>query len=288
MKQYGTWSRRSSSNDTMTSDTLTNFLNMSTSSPRSSNTSLPFAEDAIRQNQDEWEHIERIFYGEEPLPEDEKTREEFQDWMETFPYLRVVGRRVNTERFRTTRNPIYHEEVIAVDPPNPSSMTRRDGQDTVRHSNGSKVSLMVGSRSGQALSRRYDCGDGEDLRHHRGGDLPSGPNRSTVTSKKDLLVRPGGLASNSANLFRLPTINALSINSSTSKWPSSGSSSGGKTTAARPSPLKSTLTLPMLNVDQLITFGDLLTTRSISALYSQPGEEQRKIKRGSKTVQRYK
>lgn len=274
MKQVGPWSRRSS-NDTMTSDTLTNFLNMSTSSPRSSSTSLPFAEDAVRQNQEEWEHIERIFYGEEPLPEDEKTREEFQDWMDTFYYLRVVGRRVNTERFRTNRNVIYHEEVIAKDPP--------DARNTENRS--SKLVVVGGSKSGQILSRRFDC-DGGEIR-----TLPV-INSYTVAQPKGKDVqtaRPGGLASNSANIFRLPGIELTSSNSN--KWSTTSYSDPVQATS-RPMPLKSTLTLPSLNVDKL-TFGDLLTTRSISALHSQPtGDEQRIRKRhgnrGSNIQERYK
>lgn len=272
MKQVGPWSRRSS-NDTMTSDTLTNFLNMSTSSPRSSSTSLPFAEDAVRQNQEEWEHIERIFYGEEPLPEDEKTREEFQDWMDTFYYLRVVGRRVNTERFRTNRNVIYHEEVIAKDP--------QDARNTEHRS--SKLMVVGGSKSGQILSRRIDC-DGGEIR-----TLPV-ISSYTVAQHKDVSsARPGGLASTSANIFRLPTINLTS--SSCNKWSTTSYSDPVQATS-RPMPLKSTLTLPSLSTDKL-TFGDLLTTRSISALHSQPtGDEQRIRKRHgnrvSKIEERYK
>lgn len=251
----GPWSRRSSE-DTLTSDTLTNFLNTSASSMRSSSASLPFAEEAINQNQQEWEHIERIFYGEEPLPADQKTREEFLDWMETFPYLRVVGQKVNTDRFRTGRNPIYHEETLVIDPPPPN---RRLEEQHCRDY-GVKSSV-VGSRSGQILARRYPC-DCDDPRHYS-KDIP-GLRGSSLTPReitkpnKDFVVmtaRPGGLASNSANLFRLPSIPPT-------KW--SGFSRHPQKTS-KPSPLKSTITLPILNVDKLLTFGDLLTTRSISA-----------------------
>uniref|UniRef100_A0A1B0DHA1 DUF3719 domain-containing protein n=1 Tax=Phlebotomus papatasi TaxID=29031 RepID=A0A1B0DHA1_PHLPP len=86
---------------------------------RSSTGSIPWAEDAIRQNQEEWERIERMFYGEEDLPTDAKTRQEFLEWMTAFPHLRISGAQM----------PIYYdperlpeadgdfEEVLCIDPP---------------------------------------------------------------------------------------------------------------------------------------------------------------------------
>lgn len=44
----------------------------------SSSSSYKWAADARLQNKQEWEQIERIFYAEEPLPEDTKTKQEFK------------------------------------------------------------------------------------------------------------------------------------------------------------------------------------------------------------------
>lgn len=84
---------------------------------RSSISSIPWAEDAIQQNQDEWEHIERMLYGEEPLPTDPKLRNEFSDWMTKFPHLRVIGQTVPFH-FDCCAVPsdLNYEETIALDP----------------------------------------------------------------------------------------------------------------------------------------------------------------------------
>lgn len=59
----------------------------------SSVNSIPWAEDVVKQNQILWDSIERMFYGEEPLPEnDAKLRNEIIEWTEHFPYLRIVGK----------------------------------------------------------------------------------------------------------------------------------------------------------------------------------------------------
>lgn len=275
MAQSGQWSRRSS-NDTLTSDTLTNFLDSSNrSSNRSSTGSLPFPleNELIRQNHQEWLHLERIFYGEEPLPADEKTREEFLDWMETFPHLRLIGKSVNTDRFRINRNPIYHEEIIAADPPPPADYrTLRRGMD---------FQPNLTSKSGLLLTRRFDCDFGDDC------DRDLTPRIRPGKRNKELVVltaRPGDLTSNSANLCRLPVISSSSSN----RWiptaverkrpdPSHISGDLGQR-MGRPSPLKSTITLPLINVDRLpVTFGDLLTTRSISAIQN----HQQALKKGN-------
>jgi hypothetical protein len=51
------------SNDTEIQFSPTNSLGQ-----QSSIGSIPWAEDAILENKEEWEKIERIFYGEEDLP----------------------------------------------------------------------------------------------------------------------------------------------------------------------------------------------------------------------------
>ena len=54
--------------------------------------SIPWAEDAIKQNQEEWERIERIFYGEEELPRNKKIAQEIMEWQKKFPHLRINGK----------------------------------------------------------------------------------------------------------------------------------------------------------------------------------------------------
>ncbi|GAB0087341.1 hypothetical protein DMENIID0001_016370 [Sergentomyia squamirostris] len=85
-----------------------------------SQSSIPWAEDAIRQNQLEWERIERIFYGEEELPSDPKTRQEFTEWMTAFPHLRVTGRQIapfcDLELLPEAHGGDF-EEILAIDPP---------------------------------------------------------------------------------------------------------------------------------------------------------------------------
>lgn len=103
------------------SDTLTelSFSRSPTSSlGRSSTGSIPWAEDAVKQNQLEWERIERIFYGEEELPNDSKIRDEFLEWMTAFPHIRVLGKSLTVAENPLAKNsdPFY-EEIFAMDPP---------------------------------------------------------------------------------------------------------------------------------------------------------------------------
>ncbi|XP_058462866.1 uncharacterized protein LOC131437471 [Malaya genurostris] len=103
------------------SDTLTelSFSRSPTSSlGRSSTSSIPWAEDAIKQNQLEWERIERMFYGEEELPKESKIREEFLEWMTAFPHLRINGCAIRIQENPAAKptDPFY-EEVLAIDPP---------------------------------------------------------------------------------------------------------------------------------------------------------------------------
>lgn len=86
----------SSSSDTTCDEATDIWLTSATSSQgrSSSISSIPWAEDAIKQNQEEWETIEQMFYGELPLPTNKKIREEFEEWMAKFPHIRIVGRQI--------------------------------------------------------------------------------------------------------------------------------------------------------------------------------------------------
>lgn len=76
------------------SDDYHKILYSSSSHDRSSVGSIPWAEDAIKQNQLEWERIERMFFGEEALPDnDPELRREIVEWTTAFPHLRVVGKK---------------------------------------------------------------------------------------------------------------------------------------------------------------------------------------------------
>ncbi|XP_053698243.1 uncharacterized protein LOC128745237 [Sabethes cyaneus] len=102
------------------SDTLTelSFSRSTSSLGRSSTGSIPWAEDAVKQNQLEWERIERIFYGEEKLPNDSKIREEFLEWMTAFPHLRVLGKSLTVlENLSAKSSDPFYEEIFAIDPP---------------------------------------------------------------------------------------------------------------------------------------------------------------------------
>lgn len=95
------------------------FTSPSASFDGSSVNSIPWAEDVVKQNQELWERVERMFYGEESLPtNDIKLRNEIIEWTEHFQYLRVSGEQM----------PIYFsnnvipseprfEEILSIHPP---------------------------------------------------------------------------------------------------------------------------------------------------------------------------
>ena len=102
------------------SDDLTEenwFSSPTTSFDGSSINSIPWAEDVIKQNQEEWNRLERMFYGEEKLPADEKLRNEILEWTGRFPHLRIVGEQAaiyyDPNALPTDSS---HEEVFAVHP----------------------------------------------------------------------------------------------------------------------------------------------------------------------------
>lgn len=99
--------------------------------------SIPWAEDAIQQNQSEWERIERIFYGEEELPDDKKTRDEFREWIRVFPHFRVIGKPVkiheNPREATIQQSDPDYEEVFAIDPPPPTTGRKSSRRNTTRN-----------------------------------------------------------------------------------------------------------------------------------------------------------
>ncbi|XP_050069986.1 uncharacterized protein LOC126558085 [Anopheles maculipalpis] len=123
----------SDDDDDEESDTLTELSreSLTSSQGRSSIGSIPWAEDAIKQNQNEWERIDRMFYGEEDLPCDAKLREEILEWTSIFPFLRVTGKPITiVESVHAKGNDPFHEEIFMIDPPLPSrTRSSRSGRD---------------------------------------------------------------------------------------------------------------------------------------------------------------
>lgn len=88
------------------------FSSPTTSFDGSSVNSIPWSEDVIKQNQEEWERIEKIFYGEENLPKnDEKLRNEIIEWTNRFPHLRIIGEQapIYFDSNAVPSDPLYEE-----------------------------------------------------------------------------------------------------------------------------------------------------------------------------------
>lgn len=95
------------------------FTSTSASFDGSSVNSIPWAEDVVKQNQELWERVERMFYGEESLPTtDRKLRSEIVEWTSHFPYLRVAGTSVPVHYSNNVISSDPHfQEVLAAHPP---------------------------------------------------------------------------------------------------------------------------------------------------------------------------
>lgn len=113
---------------TLTDVTLTSAVN-SPGNTSNSSFSIPWAEDAIRQNKELWERVEAMLYGEEEPDGDEATKRELKEWMEEFPHLRIMGRPCVTHCTSSTllraSDPNY-QEVFAMHP----GPFRQDGEST--------------------------------------------------------------------------------------------------------------------------------------------------------------
>lgn len=129
----------------------------------SSVNSIPWADDVIKKNQEIWERVERMFYGEEPLPnDDQKLRNEIVEWTTHFPYLRVTG--VQMPMYFSSNaiasDPNY-EETFAVHPPERRSGAnrtddryRRLHDDSFTQSLADNIEKCLRITSGPLLSRR--------------------------------------------------------------------------------------------------------------------------------------
>lgn len=105
----------STESDDLTEDNW--FSSPTTSFDGSSVNSIPWAEDVVKQNKETWDRIERWFYGEEPLPADDKLRHEIIEWTTQFPHIRVIGEQTPIY-YESMATPIdsHYEELIDVHP----------------------------------------------------------------------------------------------------------------------------------------------------------------------------
>lgn len=102
------------------------FLSPSVSNDGSSVNSIPWADDVVKQNQETWERVERMFYGEESLPDnDVKLSNEIREWTKQFPYFRVSGTPMlitaaattdSNDSNDTVPSDPYFEEILAIHP----------------------------------------------------------------------------------------------------------------------------------------------------------------------------
>ncbi|XP_004530965.1 uncharacterized protein LOC105664434 [Ceratitis capitata] len=70
----------------------------SSSIDRSSIGSIPWADDAIKQNQLDWEKVERMLSGEDELPDEPDLRNEIEEWQTKFPQLMRTKTSLNTSQ----------------------------------------------------------------------------------------------------------------------------------------------------------------------------------------------
>ncbi|XP_067617733.1 uncharacterized protein [Eurosta solidaginis] len=89
---------------------------------RSSIGSIPWADDAIKQNQMAWEQVERMLSGEEPLPTEPDLRNEILEWQEKFPQL--LGKKIGVE---ATQNNFAQENYRTM------NITRTFPDDLISH-----------------------------------------------------------------------------------------------------------------------------------------------------------
>lgn len=143
------------------------FTSPSTSVDGSSVNSIPWADDVVNKNQEIWERIERMFYGEETLPtNDDKLRNEIQQWTTQFPYLRVIGTAmpIYSSGKHMTNDPNY-EEVISMHPlypnerqlpPNKTAQERlyRSAKDDQHEALANNIGKCLRITSGPLLTRR--------------------------------------------------------------------------------------------------------------------------------------
>lgn len=124
------------------------FFSSSASHDGSSVNSIPWAEDVVKQNQELWERVERMFYGEESLPDsDIKLSNEIREWTTHFPYFRITGTAMpinaSTENSDVIPSDPYFEEILAIHP-NPEMNTCKSAAAMVSTARASSRHLPTG------------------------------------------------------------------------------------------------------------------------------------------------
>lgn len=160
----------STGSDDLTEDNW--FSSPTTSFDGSSVNSIPWAEDVVKQNKEEWDRIERMFYGEEPLPADEKLRTEIIEWVERFPHIRVAGQQ--SPIFydpNAVPEPSSFEEVIEVHPSCTPMLFSKSDRMNQRLEQVLEDSLHIDLDYDHRKSKS-SCYDGQTHRgHHEKGDI---------------------------------------------------------------------------------------------------------------------
>ncbi|XP_055617674.1 uncharacterized protein LOC129763002 [Toxorhynchites rutilus septentrionalis] len=186
------------------SDTITelSFSRSPTSSlGRSSTGSIPWAEDAVKQNQQEWERIERMFYGEEELPKDSKIREEFVEWMTAFPHLRIVGNGITVQESPLSKcSDQFHEEIFAIDPPSASRIRSSKSGKVVKQVKECELQLVPND-----IERYLHISSGHVMRNNHRNAKDLFKNNDSLVSFVDTVEKP--LKQKSSNNLVIPTSN---------------------------------------------------------------------------------
>lgn len=173
-------------NLTSDSDELTEdnwFTSPTTSFDGSSVNSIPWADDVIKQNKDEWEHIERMFYGEDDLPDDKKLRNEILEWTNRFLHLRVMGKQASIYHIGDERYPSNvdsHVETLAI---HPICGSARHQPSTYRHHNGKSTNSRMNVLF--PVRESYSSIDNELEKHLQIASRPLLARRNVARSPRD-------------------------------------------------------------------------------------------------------
>lgn len=179
----------STESDDLTEDNW--FSSPTTSFDGSSVNSIPWAEDVVKQNKELWDRIERWFYGEESLPNDDKIRNEIIDWTTRFPHIRVVGEQA----------PIYFDESVT---PNDSNYEELIEVHPTTISKTAPVNRHLGQIQNDSL--HIDIGPKEKSAMHNHSRSPIRRSQQDNGIEKCLRITSGAL------LSRRPHNTASSVN----------------------------------------------------------------------------
>lgn len=194
------------------------FTSPTTSFDGSSVNSIPWADDVIKQNKDEWENIERMFYGETELPADEKLRNEILEWTNRFPHLRIVGKQASIFYGENSPSSMANfEEILAIHPPCGSARY----QMTTYHSSNSNVNGNANTRRMDVLypvRESHTSLDDDFVKHLQITSRPLLTRRNVLWNQKDAIAAAGTnlVRGDHGNSRVTPTVVSESLKRSTS------------------------------------------------------------------------